>query len=280
MEQLMVFVAFLIVGSERLIVLVITSKVRNVLMCVQIIVLNIITVDEFFYFTLLHYVQYFLSNRCIDIILSAFLHFISISQITYRSRAEEASPRQPNPERIHALRLAVVAWVKIVNSMMTGEPPCLNLNRARSRFQTSTGTWSARAVKNFQDPPQGIELRSSSCHSSTYQCVIYYRLDIATVSISEEQSKERGVTQPYRHERRPKHRRKPEVEMGRARGRVDHRRWTHRLTLWDPRIGRRRVGRQTTRWADFFKKKAGSQWKSRARDRQLRRDLEATILSV
>ncbi|KAJ4450452.1 hypothetical protein ANN_01877 [Periplaneta americana] len=30
--------------------------------------------------------------------------------------------------------------------------------------------------------------------------------------------KERGATQPYRHERRPNHPRKPEVEMGRARG--------------------------------------------------------------
>ncbi|KAJ4441871.1 hypothetical protein ANN_11731 [Periplaneta americana] len=62
--------------------------------------------------------------------------------------------------------------------------------------------------------------------------------------------------------------------------RMDHRRWTHRLTLWDPRIGRRRVGRQTTRWADFFKKKAGSHLTSSTRDRQLWRNLEATVLSV
>ncbi|KAJ4429853.1 hypothetical protein ANN_22057 [Periplaneta americana] len=59
---------------------------------------------------------------------------------------------------------------------------------------------------------------------------------------------------------------------------MDYRRWTHRLTLWDPRIGRRRVGRQTIRWADFFKKKAGAHWTSRARDRQLWRNLEATVL--
>ncbi|KAJ4434669.1 hypothetical protein ANN_23237 [Periplaneta americana] len=50
--------------------------------------------------------------------------------------------------------------------------------------------------------------------------------------------------------------------------RMDHRRWTHRLTLWDPRIGRRRVGRQTTRWADFFKKKTEAHWTSSTRDRQ------------
>ncbi|KAJ4433075.1 hypothetical protein ANN_15332 [Periplaneta americana] len=62
--------------------------------------------------------------------------------------------------------------------------------------------------------------------------------------------------------------------------RMDQRRWTHRLTLWDPRIGRRRVGRQTTRWADFFKNKAGAHWTSSTRDRQLWRDLEATVLSV
>ncbi|KAJ4437195.1 hypothetical protein ANN_17330 [Periplaneta americana] len=59
--------------------------------------------------------------------------------------------------------------------------------------------------------------------------------------------------------------------------RMDHRRWTHRLTLWDPRIGRRRVGRQTTRWADFFKKKAGPHWTSSTGDRQLWRNLEATL---
>ncbi|KAJ4426870.1 hypothetical protein ANN_26669 [Periplaneta americana] len=61
---------------------------------------------------------------------------------------------------------------------------------------------------------------------------------------------------------------------------MDHRRWTHRLTLWDPSIGRRRVERQTTRWADFFKKKAGAHWTSSTRDRQLWRNLEATVLSV
>ncbi|KAJ4450401.1 hypothetical protein ANN_01825 [Periplaneta americana] len=70
----------------------------------------------------------------------------------------------------------------------------------------------------------------------------------------------------------------PEVEMGGHVLRMDHRRWTHRLTLWDPRIGRRRVGRQTTRWADFFKKKAGPHWTSSTRDRQLWRNVEATIL--
>ncbi|KAJ4440531.1 hypothetical protein ANN_08672 [Periplaneta americana] len=48
MEQLMAFGAFLIVGSERLFALVITSKVLNVLMCLQIIVLNIITVYNIF----------------------------------------------------------------------------------------------------------------------------------------------------------------------------------------------------------------------------------------
>ncbi|KAJ4437180.1 hypothetical protein ANN_17315 [Periplaneta americana] len=37
--------------------------------------------------------------------------------------------------------------------------------------------------------------------------------------------------------------------------RMDHRRWTHRVTLWDPRTGRRRVGRQTTRWADSSRRR-------------------------
>ena len=32
--------------------------------------------------------------------------------------------------------------------------------------------------------------------------------------------------------------------------RMDNNRWTHQLTMWDPREGRRNVGRQRTKWAD------------------------------
>ena len=34
---------------------------------------------------------------------------------------------------------------------------------------------------------------------------------------------------------------------------MDNNRWTHKLTMWDPREGRRNVGRQRTRWADQLK---------------------------
>ncbi|KAJ4451868.1 hypothetical protein ANN_03346 [Periplaneta americana] len=100
------------------------------------------------------------------------------------------------------------------------------------------------------------------------------------VTFSEKQSKERGATQPYRHDRRPITAESLKWKWGGHVTRMDHRRWTHRLTLWDPWIGRRRVGRQTTRCADFFKKKAGAHWTSSTRDRQLWRNLEATVLSV
>jgi hypothetical protein len=35
--------------------------------------------------------------------------------------------------------------------------------------------------------------------------------------------------------------------------RLDHRRWAHATTLWDPKSGLRGPGRQTTRWADDMK---------------------------
>ena len=56
--------------------------------------------------------------------------------------------------------------------------------------------------------------------------------------------------------------------------RMDHQKWTHRVTMWDPREGRRNVGRQRTRWADYFRTTAGSQWSRVARDRGTWRHLE------
>ena len=35
-------------------------------------------------------------------------------------------------------------------------------------------------------------------------------------------------------------------------------RWTYRKTMWDPRIGRRQVGSQRTRWADSLTQLAGT----------------------
>lgn len=55
--------------------------------------------------------------------------------------------------------------------------------------------------------------------------------------------------------------------------RMDHQKWTNRITMWDPREGRRHVGRQKTRWADYFRTRAGSQWSRVARDREVWRQL-------
>jgi hypothetical protein len=41
--------------------------------------------------------------------------------------------------------------------------------------------------------------------------------------------------------------------------RMDNNRWTHKLTMWDPREGRRNVRRQRTRWADQLKRLAGTE---------------------
>ena len=49
--------------------------------------------------------------------------------------------------------------------------------------------------------------------------------------------------------------------------RMDHQRWTYKVTMWDLRVGCRNVGRQKTRWADHFKSIAGGQeWQEIERD--------------
>jgi hypothetical protein len=42
--------------------------------------------------------------------------------------------------------------------------------------------------------------------------------------------------------------------------RMDSNRWTHKLTMWDPREGRRNMGRQQTKWSDQLKRPMGNQW--------------------
>ncbi|KAJ4435614.1 hypothetical protein ANN_18230 [Periplaneta americana] len=49
--------------------------------------------------------------------------------------------------------------------------------------------------------------------------------------------------------------------------------WTNRVTMWDPRIGKRSAGRQRTRRADTFTQRARKQWTSRARSRSKWRKL-------
>ena len=44
-------------------------------------------------------------------------------------------------------------------------------------------------------------------------------------------------------------------------------RWTYRVTMSDPRTGKRNTGRQRTRWVDIFTQRAGKQWMRRARSR-------------
>ena len=51
--------------------------------------------------------------------------------------------------------------------------------------------------------------------------------------------------------------------------RMDNNRWTHKLSMWDPREGRKNVRRKRTRWADQLKRLAGNQWSISAKDRVL-----------
>ncbi|KAJ4428883.1 hypothetical protein ANN_25876 [Periplaneta americana] len=44
-------------------------------------------------------------------------------------------------------------------------------------------------------------------------------------------------------------------------------RWTQKVTLWDPRIGKRSRRRPRRRWADLFSERAGSHLSRRARNR-------------
>ncbi|CAK1590619.1 unnamed protein product [Parnassius mnemosyne] len=46
-------------------------------------------------------------------------------------------------------------------------------------------------------------------------------------------------------------------------------RWGRKVLEWQPRTGRRSVGRSPTRWSDDLVRHAGSQWMQVARDRAL-----------
>ena len=50
--------------------------------------------------------------------------------------------------------------------------------------------------------------------------------------------------------------------------RMEHNRWAMATTIWDPRIGKRSVGRQKTRWCSEFQNVTGTQWTRAAQDRQ------------
>ncbi|KAJ4451930.1 hypothetical protein ANN_03411 [Periplaneta americana] len=50
--------------------------------------------------------------------------------------------------------------------------------------------------------------------------------------------------------------------------RLNANRWTHMLTTWDPRIGKRNAGRQKTRRADELRSRFGHLWSRTAKDRQ------------
>ncbi|KAJ4433142.1 hypothetical protein ANN_15399 [Periplaneta americana] len=50
--------------------------------------------------------------------------------------------------------------------------------------------------------------------------------------------------------------------------RLNANRWTHILTTWDPRIGKRNAGRQKTRWADEIRARFSHLWSRTAKDRQ------------
>ena len=50
--------------------------------------------------------------------------------------------------------------------------------------------------------------------------------------------------------------------------RMEHKRWAMTTTIWDPRIGKRNIGRQKTRWCSEFQNSTGTQWTRVAQDRQ------------
>ncbi|KAJ4437215.1 hypothetical protein ANN_17350 [Periplaneta americana] len=50
--------------------------------------------------------------------------------------------------------------------------------------------------------------------------------------------------------------------------RFNENRWTHILTTWDPRIGKRNAGRQKTRWADELRSRFSHLWSRTMKDRQ------------
>ena len=62
--------------------------------------------------------------------------------------------------------------------------------------------------------------------------------------------------------------------------RMHHLLWMQQTTMWDPRIGQRTAGRPKMRWADDFKKTAGTRWSTQARSRATWRALEREATQV
>ncbi|XP_047103493.1 uncharacterized protein LOC124722364 [Schistocerca piceifrons] len=54
-------------------------------------------------------------------------------------------------------------------------------------------------------------------------------------------------------------------------------RWTERATTWDPYIGKRFLGRPRPKWLDLFRKQAGIQWTSIARNKKELKELELQL---
>jgi hypothetical protein len=54
-------------------------------------------------------------------------------------------------------------------------------------------------------------------------------------------------------------------------------RWAYAATMWDPRSGKRNVGRPRTRWSALFTEIVGRQWTRVARNRTEWRTLEKSL---
>jgi hypothetical protein len=62
--------------------------------------------------------------------------------------------------------------------------------------------------------------------------------------------------------------------------RLHESRWAYASTMWDPKTGKRNVGRPRTRWSALFNEIVGRQWTRVARNRAEWRRLEKSLRAV
>jgi hypothetical protein len=62
--------------------------------------------------------------------------------------------------------------------------------------------------------------------------------------------------------------------------RMHESRWAYGATMWDPKTGKRNVGRPRTRWSALFTEIVGRQWTRVARHRTEWRRLEKSLRTV
>jgi hypothetical protein len=128
--------------------------------------------------------------------------------------------------------------------------------------------------------PEFCTVSSESVSSLTYRCVLFFtiltfkRKSIKDRTRSADVRKQLGTRDGVQTAAQLK------WKWGGHASRLHESRWAYAATMWDPRTGKRNVGRPRTRWSALFNEIAGRQWTRVARNRTEWRRLEKSLITV